>query len=77
MSYLRRGSNASRTALPNRLVASTAKKIIRLAVGRVPQKRDCECFSALQNAIVTPADLIPNAEKQKLGLLIDKYIKGR
>src|SRR5262249_37821612 len=27
LSYLRRGSNASRTALPNRLVASTARKI--------------------------------------------------
>ncbi len=55
----------------------TAKQIIKLAVGRVPRKRDCECASALKNAIVTPQHLIPPAERQKLGLLIDKYRKEK
>ena len=52
----------------------TAKKIIKLAVGRIPGKRDCDCASALKNAIVTPPRLIPVGQKKKLDLLIGKYI---
>ena len=53
----------------------TAKKIIRLAVGRVPAKRDCDCATALSTAIVTAPDVMPEAQKQKLDLLIGKYLK--
>ena len=51
-----------------------SKKIIRLAVGRIPQKRDCDCARALKNAIVTPAQAMPRQQRKKLGLLIDKYL---
>jgi 5'-methylthioadenosine phosphorylase len=52
-----------------------AKKIIKLAVARMPEKRDCPCATALQGAIVTAPDLIPPEQKRKLELLIGKYIK--
>jgi 5'-methylthioadenosine phosphorylase len=52
-----------------------AKKIIKLAVGRMPEKRDCPCATALQGAIVTAPDLIPPEQKRKLELLIGKYIR--
>jgi 5'-methylthioadenosine phosphorylase len=52
-----------------------AKKIIRLAAGRVPLKRACACATALGPALVTDPAAIPAATKQKLDLLIGKYIK--
>jgi 5'-methylthioadenosine phosphorylase len=51
-----------------------AKKIIKLAVGRIPEVRGCACASALGPALVTAPDLIPAAQKKKLGLLIGKYM---
>ena len=53
----------------------TAKNIIKLAVSRVSAERDCPCATALETAIVTAGDLIPKAQKEKLGLIIGKYIK--
>lgn len=53
----------------------SAKKIIKLAVARIPRKRDCPCASALKTAIITSANLIPAETRKKLNLLIGKYIK--
>jgi 5'-methylthioadenosine phosphorylase len=55
--------------------ADTARKIIKLAVGRIPGSRNCECATALKTAIVTAPELIPPAQKKKLDLLIGKYIR--
>jgi 5'-methylthioadenosine phosphorylase len=52
-----------------------AKKTIKLAAGRVPQKRECACASALGVAISTDPAVIPAKLKKKLDLLIGKYIK--
>ncbi len=52
-----------------------AKKIIKLAVSRMPEKRECACATALEAAIVTAPGMIPAAQKQKLDLLIGKYLK--
>jgi 5'-methylthioadenosine phosphorylase len=52
-----------------------ARKTIRLAAGRLPAKRECDCASALGPAIVTDPSLIPTIQKKKLDLLIGKYIK--
>lgn len=54
---------------------ATARKIIKLAVSRIPEKRDCGCATALEAAIVTVPEAIPPEQKQKLSLLIGKYIK--
>ena len=55
----------------------TAKKIIRLAVSRIPEDRNCDCATALKTAIVTNLKLIPADQKKKLNLLIGKYISDR
>jgi 5'-methylthioadenosine phosphorylase len=53
----------------------TAKNIIKLAVSRIPEKRDCSCQSALATAFVTAPEAIPPEIKKKLSLIIGKYIK--
>ncbi len=53
----------------------TAKNIIKLAISRIPQKRDCSCATALETAIITAPEMIPPEQRQKLSLIIGKYIK--
>jgi len=52
-----------------------ARKIIKLAVSRMPEQRDCGCAAALEAAIVTDPEFIPAEQKEKLNLLIGKYIR--
>lgn len=52
----------------------TAKKIIKLAISRIPERRDCDCATALRTAMVTAPGLIPAEQKKKLNLLIGKYL---
>jgi 5'-methylthioadenosine phosphorylase len=52
----------------------TAKRIIKLAVTKIPDKRHCACATALKIAIVTAAKAIPAEQKEKLSLLIGKYL---
>ena len=54
---------------------NTAKEIIRWSLKRISENRDCDCPSALKTAIVTAPELIPAEQKEKLNLLIGKYIK--
>ena len=54
----------------------TAKQIIKLAVSRIPQRRDCECATALKTAFVTDLAAMPAEQKKKLDLIIGKYLKG-
>lgn len=52
-----------------------AKKIIKIAISKIRDIRHCECADALKTALVTaPAD-IPPEQKEKLKLIIGKYIK--
>ena len=53
----------------------TAQSIVRRVVGALDLERDCGCRHAVQFAINTPADLIPAGTKDKLDLLIGKYLK--
>ena len=55
----------------------TIKKIIKLAVTRIPEKRNCDCATALKTAIATAPNLIPAEQKKKLDLLIGKYLTER
>lgn len=51
-----------------------AKDIIRIAIKKLPEKRECICSKALENAIITDKRLIPPELKEKYKLLIGKYI---
>jgi len=52
----------------------TARKIIKLAVSRIPEQRNCECATALETSIVTAPEAMPAEQKKKLDLLIGKYL---
>jgi 5'-methylthioadenosine phosphorylase len=52
-----------------------AKEIIRNAVASIHgRERNCPCGSALQYAIISDTSAIPAETKQKLGLIIGKYL---
>ena len=52
----------------------TAREIIKLSLGRVPEERDCDCATALSTALVTDPAMMPEEQKKKLDLLIGKYL---
>jgi 5'-methylthioadenosine phosphorylase len=52
-----------------------AKSIIKIGASHIPDKRDCECASALATAIITATEMVPAKLRKDLGLLIGKYIK--
>ena len=55
--------------------ADNAARVVKQAVWLMPRHRDCKCGSALQFALMTALDKIPTGTRQKLSLLIDKYLK--
>jgi 5'-methylthioadenosine phosphorylase len=52
----------------------TAKNILKIAVGKMPARRACECSNALKTAIVTAPAVMTLEQKKKFDLLIGKYI---
>ena len=54
--------------------AENACKVVAEAVARIPAARGCQCGAALSHAILTDRQLVPAATRQKLGILIDKYL---
>ena len=55
--------------------AETAKRILKIAIPKIERKRNCECATAVQNAIVTQKNLIPDTTKKKLDVIFGKYIR--
>jgi 5'-methylthioadenosine phosphorylase len=55
--------------------AANACNVIKAAVAAMPRERNCPCTSALQFALLTSPDAIPPAAREKLDLLIGKYLK--
>ncbi len=54
--------------------AENACNVVREAVAAMPKERGCKCGSALATAIITQKDAIPAATKEKLKLIIGKYV---
>jgi len=54
--------------------AQTAQQVIANIVEGLPIARTCECARALANAIITRPDAMPAVAKERLGLLIQKYL---
>ncbi len=57
--------------------AENAAKVVRETVAAIPQERDCKCGSALAHAILTDPKVIPAATRQKLKLILGKYLKAK
>jgi 5'-methylthioadenosine phosphorylase len=53
---------------------ATARKIIKTAVGQLAEKRACPCAEALKYAIMTQRELIPASTRQKLDVIMGKYL---
>jgi 5'-methylthioadenosine phosphorylase len=54
-----------------------AIKVVRAAVAAQPVSRTCKCGSALADAIITKHSVIPFATRQKLRLILDKYLQQK
>jgi len=54
--------------------ADHAAKVVAAAVARMPAERTCKCGRALENAIITDRKRIPEATREKLKLLVGKYL---
>jgi 5'-methylthioadenosine phosphorylase len=54
--------------------SDNAGRVLRQAVALMPKERTCKCGSALEHAIMTDPAKIPPGTRQKLGLLVDKYL---
>ena len=54
--------------------AENAAKVVLHSVANMPANRTCTCGSALAHAILTERDKIPAATRQKLNLILDKYL---
>jgi 5'-methylthioadenosine phosphorylase len=54
--------------------ASNACEVVRSAVAAMPRERRCKCGSALKHALITQPDKISPAARQRLALLLDKYL---
>jgi 5'-methylthioadenosine phosphorylase len=54
--------------------SANAAKAVRTAVAAMPRERACACATALKFAIITSPEAIPAATRNKLDLLLHKYI---
>jgi 5'-methylthioadenosine phosphorylase len=56
--------------------AENACRVVRETVAAMPRERGCKCGSALAHAILTAPDKIPAATREKLKLILNKYLEG-
>src|SRR5438128_3802600 len=54
--------------------AENASKVVRESVAAMPKSRGCKCGTALAHAILTERAKIPAVARQKLKLIIGKYM---
>ena len=54
--------------------SANAQKIIRAAIPRLPESRKCGCKDALRYALITDLTKVPPATKERLALLVGKYL---
>jgi len=52
-----------------------AKNTVKTAVSQIPKRRECQCATALKDAIITSPEHVPAYLKKDLALLIRKYVK--
>jgi len=57
--------------------AENACNVVREAVAEIPRERSCKCGSALAHAIVTDREKIPQATRERLKLILGKYLGKR
>ncbi len=56
--------------------AENACNVVREAVAAMPKERTCKCGSALQHAILTDRTKIPQETRQKLHLILKRFLEN-
>ena len=56
---------------------ATSQGVIQELVPLIPPSRDCDCASALRDAIITSPQRIPESARARLSFIVDKYLKVR
>jgi 5'-methylthioadenosine phosphorylase len=57
--------------------AENACNVVRETVAALPTGRSCKCGAALAHAIITERDKIPAATREKLKLILGKYLDNK
>lgn len=57
--------------------AENACNVVRETVAALPKERSCKCGAALAHAIITERDKIPAATREKLKLILGKYLDNK
>ena len=57
--------------------AENACKVVAQTVASLPKGRGCKCGSALAHALITDRDKIPAKTREKLKLILGKYLEGK
>jgi 5'-methylthioadenosine phosphorylase len=57
--------------------AEHACSVVRQTVAAMPKSRSCKCNSALAHAIITERDKIPASTREKLKLILGKYLETK
>jgi 5'-methylthioadenosine phosphorylase len=55
--------------------AANACQVVAEAVKAMPAARECKCGSALQHALITDRDFVPQSTIDKLGPIVSKYFE--
>jgi 5'-methylthioadenosine phosphorylase len=55
--------------------AENACNVVREAVAAMPKERSCRCGSALAHAILTDRKMIPSKTRERLKLILGKYLE--
>ncbi|WP_433625178.1 S-methyl-5'-thioadenosine phosphorylase [Halomicrococcus sp. NG-SE-24] len=50
------------------------KGLVEHAIRTMPDERDCDCATALEGTVNTPADAIPEETRERVDLLVGEYI---
>lgn len=53
---------------------ATAQNVVRRLVPLITAERECDCASALKDAIITSRDVVSQSAKDRLALLVGKYL---
>ena len=54
--------------------AENAAKVVKATIAAMPKQRSCKCGSALAHAILTDRAKVPATTKEKLKLILGKYL---
>jgi 5'-methylthioadenosine phosphorylase len=53
---------------------ASSQNVVAQLVPTMPEQRDCPCATALENAIITAPELVPQSTKDRLRPIVGKYL---